>query len=445
MFIICQMDKYFLCDVIYNILNYLNKDYSFNFLNVCKYMANHKHFIYNKYVFNYGSILESNEFNKCIRTLRINPLYYDNWILNNLNLNNLATLEIISNYRNYKRPSKIEIFVSTVIHYAFTFINNMFLNLSALNYLPETLQTLTINYDFDKPIDNLPTNLKILNITSDIFNQSLNNLPKNLTVLNLHCYKLNKSLDDLPIFLESLTIFSHHFNQPALKLPLNLTSLALYTSSLHISLNLNYLCNLSTLKIYNNLPIINNFPENIIELQLATFMSHEAWPNLLSRLPNNLKILKLNCDNFNSPLNTLPKNLECLILYSKKFNHAINNLPKTLKILKIESAIFNKSLNDLPKSLSELQISSNSFNGSLNHLPNNLETLKISSDIFNNPIYNLPQPLKTLILNCEKFKEPCLLPNRPNSLTNLKLNRQVLHCKPDWCYDEFRIDCKWHF
>jgi hypothetical protein len=76
-----------------------------------------------------------------------------------------------------------------------------------LNNLPNTIEKLFItdSYEFNQPLDNLPSGLKQLKIESNVFSQSLDNLPVGLEELHLHIYEL-QDLYHLPAGLKKLTL-----------------------------------------------------------------------------------------------------------------------------------------------------------------------------------------------------------------------------------------------
>ncbi len=88
--------------------------------------------------------------------------------------------------------------------------------------LPSTLQKLELGENFNQPINNLPMNLRIL-ILGKNFNQPIDNLNPNLKVLKLGC-NFNQQITSLPNFLESIT-FDSYYTQPLDNLPLKLKNI----------------------------------------------------------------------------------------------------------------------------------------------------------------------------------------------------------------------------
>ena len=101
------------------------------------------------------------------------------------------------------------------------------------------------DYDFNKPIGNLPNGLEYLELRGN-FNQPLDNLPNTLKYLYINSFKFSHSLDFLPVGLECLI---------------------LETSSISI----------------------NNFPSGLKELYINGYAD-----SLLSNFPIGLKILYVN-------------------------------------------------------------------------------------------------------------------------------------------------------
>lgn len=145
----------------------------------------------------------------------LEELYIENSNNTIINLNNLpANLKLLN--------------INSPLHESFTFdhlpVNLKHLHIgyscgllqARLDNLPESLETLEINADFNFQIDNLPNNLKYLSIENISFNQSIYNLPKEL---------------------QYLVISSKEFNQPIGNLPLNLIEVAINFGQNDIEIN----------------------------------------------------------------------------------------------------------------------------------------------------------------------------------------------------------------
>ena len=142
------MEQYLCPDIVINILRFLDKDTSFHFLNIAKFMEPNKHLLYEKYKFN-GIHIENNNIKQHIKNL---------------------------GYYNYIYPIKqIDIELYTNLRYLSVWQNNLG---NSLDILSEHLHTLQIvdNY-YNQPQINLPSTLKILSIQSHAFDQPLENLP----------------------------------------------------------------------------------------------------------------------------------------------------------------------------------------------------------------------------------------------------------------------------
>jgi len=397
---------YFFEDIIYNILAYLDKNDSFNFINICKSVMKCKYYLYKKYVFNYNALTSINEFMHHIESIKSTQIIQ----FKELKFNNLIKLDFKLN--NLDKP---------ILDDDFKIM---------LSNLPKTLLSFSIEYyQFNLPLSELikdQINLKVLNISSDVFDYPLDNLPLGLENLHINSSHFDQSLTKLPITLQNLYIFSNKFKYPLDCLPKNLQSINLICCNHNTILDFKYLPNLISLKINNESPSFTNFPENLTELQISNNYI-DSFSQLGNFFKINLKILRLSSVNFNDSLNNLPKTLESLILDSIQFNQSLNNLPD-LKLLVINGEMFDKSVNKLPETLIQLQISSGSFNKSLENLPKNLQILKIYSVEFNNKekeICNLPINLQILILHCNNLRNYVFNPQI--SLKTIQINDYNSH------------------
>jgi hypothetical protein len=94
-----------------------------------------------------------------------------------------------------------------------------------------TLEVLELGDDFNEDIKEYPPNLKILKLgkyhkfSINNYNKPLNNLPKNLRELYIYSYTFDQYLDNLPESLEILDVRSWIFNRPLDNLPKNLKTL----------------------------------------------------------------------------------------------------------------------------------------------------------------------------------------------------------------------------
>ena len=357
------MSEYFLCDIIYNILIFLDKNDSFSFINSNKYLSNHKHFLYDKYIFKlkYAENLDAKYYNY----IKIAKLYdfHDADIslgaifcicsklinLKKLTINSCVLLHTLDNLP----PNLIELRIGLLLikQRLFNKLPSSLLTLHInvyeftnypINYLlnlPSNLQNLQINSSyFNEELSNLPSSLKKLIINGDIFNKPINNLPNNLTDLILKCQIFNQSLSKLPNNLQRLKLYSKHFDQSLNKLPESLTNLSI--------------------DCYN--------------------YGYGPFNNKINVLPKKLKKIKTCNIDFPIHLKSLPNSLESLIISSYNFDESIINLPNELKYLIINSPKFNQSMDKLPKGLKKLELNSKTFNQSLENLPNSLTYVKIN-------------------------------------------------------------------
>lgn len=303
-------------------------------------------------------------------------------------------------------------------------------NKSLDNKLPHDITHLLLDYYFDKPVINLPFQLKYLGIFG-VFNHPVNELPDSLEELVIESNYFQQSLNHLPSKLKKLKIFcnSHSISKPnympnLVKLPDELEELDLkglfYENSLDKlpsnlkKLKLDILLNLEDIRVnLDGLPsqlqilellgcfdnVINKLPEGLLELSIGMSFNQE-----INNLPSKLKRLRLS-GKFDNLVDNLPPELEKLEFYKCCFDHNIDNLPVTLIEL-IISGKFNQSLDNLPNGLKylELDLSGDEVNHvDLNYLPDSLEILNLKYD-YHKEIFKLPANIKKIIGN-ESFIE----------------------------------------
>jgi hypothetical protein len=158
--------------------------------------------------------------------------------------------------------------------------------------LPQNLTYITFNYYFNQKIDNLPKNLKILNLKTHDFNQKIDNLPKNLKILNLKTFDFNQKINKLPKNLIHLTLYSLYFNKSINCLPKFLTSFSIsWTINCDIKLpkNVKYL----SLTCKNNL--INNIPEHIEKVYIYF---NDKQDKKVENLPLTIKEIIINDEEY---------------------------------------------------------------------------------------------------------------------------------------------------
>lgn len=214
----------------------------------------------------------------------------------------------VFNGNNHKQPHNISIFIDSS-HPDELIIDSNHFNEIYANDLPINLEELYINCGyFNKPLDNLPENLKILSfIEGSLFNFPLKNLPTTLCELVLG-YEFNHPLDYLPENLKILSIYSRKFNY-----------------------------------------MIDNLPNSLFELNLCEYNKP------IDNLPFNLKILNVGTK-FNQSVNYLPPNL-ITIIFGMYFNQTLDNLPNSVRRIIFYQNMgkydFNYKINKLPSNLSE--------------------------------------------------------------------------------------------
>ena len=103
------------------------------------------------------------------------------------------------------------------------------------------------------------------------------------------------------------------------------------------------------------------------------------------------------------------------VVFKCKFNQSLDNLPNNVKQVSIQNNDYNKDLNNLPISLTFLIIECNHFSGDISFLPENLKVLFFKTKITNKQIENLPK-LRYL---CTYFSED--IKNLPDSIEYLKI------------------------
>jgi hypothetical protein len=90
-----------------------------------------------------------------------------------------------------------------------TSIKTIILSGTMFNYtvdlLPESLETLVLPGNYNQPLNCLPSNLKILRINTKEFNQSINSLPDSIEILHLN-NNYNVDIDKLPKKLKTFQI-----------------------------------------------------------------------------------------------------------------------------------------------------------------------------------------------------------------------------------------------
>lgn len=271
----------------------------------------------------------------------------------------------------------------------------------SLEYLPNNIKRIywsSQNNIFNLPLDNLPSQLVELNLSSlTKFNQKLIRLPSGLKKIKL-CESYTHSLETLPENLEYLSIHDN-YNIELANLPCNLKTLVIprwckYNKSLD-----NLPLNLENLIIYGEyIPKLNNLPCGLKKLYIESCVTRNDKNNLnLEKLPDQLEVLCISISNFNSSLDNLPSKLKKLTIISQEFNQKIDNLPSNLEFLSLDlSDLYNYDLLNLPENLKTLKIIGINKQIQLVY-PHNLLNLEISSTILAKNM-NIPETITSLYI-----------------------------------------------
>lgn len=173
------------------------------------------------------------------------------------------------------------------------------LDTNIISQLDELEELYIYMKNFNLPLDNLPSRLKILSICSDEFNQPVNNLPENLQYLYINSYSFNNNLDCLPSGLKVLSICSLNFSHELNNLPLGLEILHLNINN-RLSCSFNYLPEtliclyLSGSYIKSDLA---NLPIGLEVLYVETNESENTSLVRYNNLPPNIKQKSIRCRN----------------------------------------------------------------------------------------------------------------------------------------------------
>lgn len=354
------MEYYFNSDIVTNILNYLDKPSSFNFINTAKFMETNRKHLYVKFRFAHDKI-QNDDIRQYIEHL------------------SKDTSDDIESYTNL-RSLRIRLIANDEVFNIPTLRALEF----KYNGIPHKLGYVQAN-SLRRPINVFSESICEMKLELSHFNEQLYNLPKYLRKLDIQCPDFNHPLDNLPNTLKELKITSEKFNQNLNTLPVNLESL-------------------------------------IIVLQTRAYFPHDYSNTLNSfkKLPCSLKSFELICETFNENLDHLPQSLTSLVIKSDRFNKPLNNLPYSLQSLNIKAFDFNQPLDVLPIELKHLTIYCHNFNQSLDHLPPILETLNtIDCCLYTQPLDYLPESLQSLTLNFSIFNQS--LDHLPKSLSSLKI------------------------
>ena len=190
-----------------------------------------------------------------------------------------------------------------------------------IDNLPNNIKTLNIYFcqDFEKNklplINNLPSNITKLYLSS--YNEPIKIFPKNLEILDLGD-NFNNVIENYPKKLKEVT-YGLYYNKPIDNLPDSVT---------HIFFRIS----LRERKMIENKNKIGNFSQE----KLIRSKNTIAFNKNINKLPQNLKYLDFGYTClFNKEICKLPDSLEYIYLpiYFKK---KINKIPKNIKVLKVD-------------------------------------------------------------------------------------------------------------
>lgn len=235
------------------------------------------------------------------------------------------------------------------------------------------------------------------------FNKSIDNLPNNIKHIEIR--RMTK------LYEFTLSPVSD-FDQPISNLPINLKTFCLFTNN--FSHNFDFLPESLETLVFNNINAIdtnkityfNNLPINLKELTLEI----TKFNSPLDQLPNNLKKLTITSEICLTKLDKLPDSLEELILQYVKFdlNYCqyilkIDSLPsslKTITLIKSKILIIKSSFFDVESSSI---IKSFSISNSVSAIETDIDIKSFSSEIKGNTELNLDtkygKKIKVLIKN----------------------------------------------
>ncbi len=184
----------------------------------------------------------------------------------------------------------------------------------SISRLPNTLEELVImSKDFDRPVSNLPSNLKLLFIGTDNS-------------------QFDRPIDNLPDSIEKLFIYSESFSQKINKYPCSLRHI--YFESMELEEG-----------------SFDNLPENLIELRHTWTCPTDHCT--VDNLPNSLRILHLG-EGYNLPLDNLPENLEYLLLTddASSYNKGYENFPNSLLYVDVDDDDFYEKFSHIQRIIS---------------------------------------------------------------------------------------------
>lgn len=279
----------------------------------------------------------------------------------------------------------------------------------AVRKLPSNLIFLEISdctFLMDESIAQLPRGLKSLQlwVCDDLTNAAIKNLPPHLVFLELHNLSIT-DIDDFPSELETLHLSSCPSLVRIRNLPSNLKD---FKSSFNCALEKieNFPKNLISMNLFycNELRCIDNFPKNLETLNLAGCSKLTVdIPTLPQKLTSlNLREVKLTSE----IIKILPKHLSFLDLSESSITK-IKYFPEHLKDLNLVNCrLLTLDTKKLPRNLKYVDLSSiNLKNSTLENLPPNLEFLKLClcSNLTNLVIHS--NLIEVDVSDCSNLKE----------------------------------------
>eukprot|EP00834_Sanchytrium_tribonematis_P007691 NODE_738_length_4335_cov_0.481350.p1 type:complete len:447 gc:universal NODE_738_length_4335_cov_0.481350:2220-880(-) len=187
----------------------------------------------------------------------------------------------------------------------------------------------------------------------------------------------------------------------------SVTSIQLVGTNINGTLNATSLPkNLYTLKIYSNLKLSTQIPENLpSSISTLHLSSNKLYGPIPSTLPSNLTTLMLYGNVLNGSIPLLPPKVTTLYLLGNSLSGDIpNNLPSGLKEFRGFNNLFTGSVNNFPDSLNILYMDSNYFSGSVERVPNQITYYSFSYNLLSGELpTEWPLSLNTIYFEYNSF------------------------------------------
>jgi len=199
--------------------------------------------------------------------------------------------------------------------------------------LPNWIEEISFECNFNNPIDTLPNKLRVLKLGGDF----------------------NQSVDNLPIMLEEIE-FGNEFNQPVDNLPVNIKKIK-YGANFNQE--------------------ISNLPDKVEYIEFGFHFNKSV-----NNLPLSVKELIFGCK-FNLNIDALYRNINLeRIVFGLFFNQPIDNLPSSVREASFGTN-FGQSFENIPISLKKISIHPLSFSNKafiLETIPNHIEEINLYND-----------------------------------------------------------------